>query len=327
MFGEDRIRQNKQQIRWQRKFTGKDFDEETGLYYFNARWYDSAIGRFTSEDPVRDGVNWFVYCANNPLVFVDPSGTQAIAPPVPVTPIDIPSQLPGGYGFDIYDWHNNPQIRNDLPENNDDWYVETPDESGPKSPPGWEGNIYWPGKGLLSIEEKWEKYLELLEKYPEIANMEPPKLSFDKDGKLLPTLPPNYKYENGQIIAPSGEIIPTIEDAFKHANLKQNASELKTIKKGTKEWDNAVKKIREGGKTNFKTETASDAKDLLKEARGNMDVRKRYTDAKYKKGYEMHPNEGHTKNAPHNDLPHIKWKDWTDDDIGGSGHIFFEKPN
>src|SRR5690606_25943229 len=41
------------------KFTGKDLDEDTGLYYFNARWYDQEIGRFISEDPVRDGVNWY----------------------------------------------------------------------------------------------------------------------------------------------------------------------------------------------------------------------------------------------------------------------------
>jgi hypothetical protein len=48
-----------------------------GLYYFNARWYDSSTGRFTSEDPVRDGINWFVYVGNNPMVRVDPSGLNS----------------------------------------------------------------------------------------------------------------------------------------------------------------------------------------------------------------------------------------------------------
>ncbi len=56
------------------KYTGKDFDEDTGLYYFNARWYDPELGRFISEDPIKDGVSWYVYCGNNPLVFVDPTG-------------------------------------------------------------------------------------------------------------------------------------------------------------------------------------------------------------------------------------------------------------
>ncbi|MBN1186713.1 MAG: RHS domain-containing protein, partial [Bacteroidales bacterium] len=58
----------------QSKFTGKDRDEETGLYYFNARWYDAETGRFISVDPVKDGVNWYAYCANNPLVMIDPTG-------------------------------------------------------------------------------------------------------------------------------------------------------------------------------------------------------------------------------------------------------------
>lgn len=56
------------------KFTGKDLDEDIGLYYFNARWYDQELGRFVSEDPVKDGMNWYVYCGNNPLYRLDPSG-------------------------------------------------------------------------------------------------------------------------------------------------------------------------------------------------------------------------------------------------------------
>jgi RHS repeat-associated protein len=56
------------------RFTGKAIDPDTVLYYFNARWYDPELGRFTSEDPARDGLAWYVYCSNNPLAFTDPSG-------------------------------------------------------------------------------------------------------------------------------------------------------------------------------------------------------------------------------------------------------------
>ncbi|MCD1653614.1 RHS repeat-associated core domain-containing protein [Treponema zuelzerae] len=56
------------------KFTGKDSDETTGLYYLNARWYDSDTGRFITEDPIRDGENWYAYCSNNPVMFTDPTG-------------------------------------------------------------------------------------------------------------------------------------------------------------------------------------------------------------------------------------------------------------
>jgi len=40
----------------------------------NARYYDATIGRFINVDPIQDGWNWYVYCNNNPLKFVDPSG-------------------------------------------------------------------------------------------------------------------------------------------------------------------------------------------------------------------------------------------------------------
>ena len=59
-------------------YTGKFFDESSRLYYFNASWYDSALGRFTSQDPARDGVNWWIYCGGNPITFVDPTGKEII---------------------------------------------------------------------------------------------------------------------------------------------------------------------------------------------------------------------------------------------------------
>ena len=86
---------------------------------------------------------------------------------------------------------------------------------------------------------------------------------------------------------------------------ENRASDLPIIEPGSKEWDNAVKNIKSGGSTSYRTRTATDAKGLLNESRGNMDRYKRYTSKQYKKGYEMHPNEINTRNAPHNDLPHI----------------------
>jgi RHS repeat-associated protein len=52
-------------------YSGKELDGETNLYYFNARYYDAEIGRFISVDPAKDGLNWYVYCNNNPLSFKD----------------------------------------------------------------------------------------------------------------------------------------------------------------------------------------------------------------------------------------------------------------
>jgi len=58
-------------------FTGKELDSSSGLQYFGARYYDPSIGRFITVDPIGDGINWYSYANNNPLKFVDPSGTSA----------------------------------------------------------------------------------------------------------------------------------------------------------------------------------------------------------------------------------------------------------
>jgi N-acetylmuramoyl-L-alanine amidase len=55
-------------------YTGKFFDMASDLYYFNARWYDSELGKFTSSDPIRDGINWWNYCNGNPLTLLDWTG-------------------------------------------------------------------------------------------------------------------------------------------------------------------------------------------------------------------------------------------------------------
>ncbi|MBL7146992.1 MAG: RHS repeat-associated core domain-containing protein [Phycisphaerae bacterium] len=62
-------------------FTGRRFDYETGLYYYRARYYNPYIGRFLQTDPIGygNGINWYAYCGNNPINFVDPSGLVKVA--------------------------------------------------------------------------------------------------------------------------------------------------------------------------------------------------------------------------------------------------------
>lgn len=70
-------------------FTGQRLDQ-TGLYYYGARYYDASIGRFTSADSVVQSLtnpqylNRYSYCVNNPLKYIDPSGNISIALVVPV---------------------------------------------------------------------------------------------------------------------------------------------------------------------------------------------------------------------------------------------------
>jgi len=57
-------------------FTGRRLDEESGLYYYRARYYDSEKGRFLQRDPLGyvDGLNLYIYARSNPIVNIDPSG-------------------------------------------------------------------------------------------------------------------------------------------------------------------------------------------------------------------------------------------------------------
>ena len=55
--------------------TTKEYDPDVGLYYFNARWYDPATGRFVSRDPLPAlSGNEYFYANANPVGRVDPSG-------------------------------------------------------------------------------------------------------------------------------------------------------------------------------------------------------------------------------------------------------------
>jgi RHS repeat-associated protein len=63
-----------------RKFAGKEFDSRTGLFYFNARYYDPLTGRFISVDPMAGSNtmpqtwNRYSYPNNNPVRLEDPTG-------------------------------------------------------------------------------------------------------------------------------------------------------------------------------------------------------------------------------------------------------------
>ena len=62
-------------------FTGREFSEATGLYYYRNRYYDPGLGRFISEDPMgfdAGDFNLYRYVNNSPLNGTDPTGEQTI---------------------------------------------------------------------------------------------------------------------------------------------------------------------------------------------------------------------------------------------------------
>jgi len=80
------------------RFTSKELDEETGLYYYGARYYEPATSRWMSPDPagfelinpmdedgepradysVIEALNWYAYVSNNSVKYVDPTGMELI---------------------------------------------------------------------------------------------------------------------------------------------------------------------------------------------------------------------------------------------------------
>jgi len=58
------------------RYTGKERDEESGLYYHGARYYAAWVGRWTAADPIgiSAGVNVYQYCRNSPIKLCDPNG-------------------------------------------------------------------------------------------------------------------------------------------------------------------------------------------------------------------------------------------------------------
>ncbi|WP_312371273.1 RHS repeat-associated core domain-containing protein, partial [Lachnoclostridium sp.] len=66
-------------------YAGYQYDAETELYYLNARYYDSSIARFISEDSYTGKrndpltLNLYTYCSNEPIMYTDPTGHWTVA--------------------------------------------------------------------------------------------------------------------------------------------------------------------------------------------------------------------------------------------------------
>ncbi len=112
-------------------FTGREYDFETGLYYYRQRYYHPGLGRFVSREPEPTDPNLYRYVNNNPTSWIDPLGTNLLSPlPTqglmpgiegtagissrsPPVAIDVPITSPEG----ISDWtppFQNPPVGPDL---------------------------------------------------------------------------------------------------------------------------------------------------------------------------------------------------------------------
>lgn len=76
LAGENQVEVDRKRFR----YCGKERDDETGCYYFGARYYAPWLGRWLSCDPLGSdsGLNQYVYVSNNPIRLVDPTGLDDI---------------------------------------------------------------------------------------------------------------------------------------------------------------------------------------------------------------------------------------------------------
>jgi RHS repeat-associated protein len=78
-FGETFVEEHSNTERTPYLYNGKELDEETGLYYYGARYYDPRASLWASVDPLAEkypSMSPFSYAANNPLIYIDPNGKE-----------------------------------------------------------------------------------------------------------------------------------------------------------------------------------------------------------------------------------------------------------
>jgi RHS repeat-associated protein len=80
-FGETFIEEHRSSNNSPYKFNGKELDEETGWYYYGARYYDPRVSVWLSVDPLTEQtMTPYQYTYQNPIYFIDPDGREPIKP-------------------------------------------------------------------------------------------------------------------------------------------------------------------------------------------------------------------------------------------------------
>ncbi|MCC7306235.1 MAG: RHS repeat-associated core domain-containing protein [Acidobacteria bacterium] len=78
------------------QFTGREYDNFTNQFYYRARFYESKLGRFSSEDPIgfhSGDVNYYAYLDGSPLLKIDPYGTFGLCKELDGTIVPCPAPL------------------------------------------------------------------------------------------------------------------------------------------------------------------------------------------------------------------------------------------
>ncbi|MEL6402578.1 MAG: RHS repeat-associated core domain-containing protein, partial [Cyanobacteria bacterium J06626_4] len=108
-------------------YTGRELDKVTGLMYYRARYYDPAVGRFLSEDPIgfdAGDANLYRDVFNSPTNYTDPSGNAAF----PVIPIIVAGIVTPFVADTLWSPVQTPETCNDINPGLP-WYLRIPAEA------------------------------------------------------------------------------------------------------------------------------------------------------------------------------------------------------
>jgi len=100
-FGSQQYKHNTNAFDVTNRYTGRQFDDDTGLYFYQSRYYDPQLARFTQADSIvpsantSQALNRYAYAANNPLLFIDQTGHFNIG--YNTVPGDTPYMFPAGW--------------------------------------------------------------------------------------------------------------------------------------------------------------------------------------------------------------------------------------
>jgi RHS repeat-associated protein len=82
-FGETMLEQMDRSYNNPYKFNAKELDEDIGLYYYGARYYDPRLSIWYGVDPLAEkysSLSPYVYVADNPIKYIDPDGKEIVIP-------------------------------------------------------------------------------------------------------------------------------------------------------------------------------------------------------------------------------------------------------
>src|SRR5262249_57332646 len=144
-------------------FTGHEWDPESGLSYYRARYYDPKLGRFLSEDPIGfegGDANFYAYVFNNPTTWIDPSGLLGGVPGPSPTPTPSPNPpgrpfVPHKPGFWWWFFFGSPRQLNPCPNGSDPVRV---DDSGPNLHADYAAWVIWKDQFIKACEAMGPNY-------------------------------------------------------------------------------------------------------------------------------------------------------------------------